>query len=229
MLPRFPATQSSIPPASPALTSAPCWEPALYLTAGQCAALRSGSEDEIAYANEEALQIAIAASLSLDSDSLHAEREAQQKLNGKLRHWFDTNGFDVKPNSGNSNNCLIISMLQHVTGDYHSSHVEKARHYKQKLADQSGNPIDTSEALHSDTDLTTWLINQINQDYFGDQKQHYVCFWMVTADLDGRPAVRSIGEGQGAAVIFDGAGHYEAVVARDIRSARRLNHPDKLP
>ena len=220
---------SSAPPSTASLTDTPETTLAPYLTVGQRAALRSGSDEEIAYADEEALQMAIAASLSLESDSLHAEREAQQKLNGQLRHWFDTNGFDVKPNSGNSNNCLIISMLQHVTGDYHSDHVDQASHYKKKLAQQSGHEIKTSHALHSDTALTSWLIDQINHDYFGQQKDRYVCFWMVTADLDGKPAVRSIGEGQRAAAILDGAGHYEAVVARDIRSARRLSHPDKLP
>ena len=220
---------SSAPPSTASLTDTPETTLAPYLTVGQRAALRSGSDEEIAYADEEALQMAIAASLSLESDSLHAERQAQQKLNGQLRHWFDTNGFDVKPNSGNSNNCLIISMLQHVTGDYHSDHVDQASHYKEKLAQRSGHEIKTSHALHSDTALTSWLIDQINHDYFGQQKDRYVCFWMVTADLDGKPAVRSIGEGQRAAAILDGAGHYEAVVARDIRSARRLSHPDKLP
>jgi hypothetical protein len=211
------------------LTDTPDTPLAPYLTVGQRAALRSGSDEEIAYADEEALQMAIAASLSLENEPLHAEREAQQKLNGQLRHWFDTNGFDVKPNSGNSNNCLIISMLQHVTGDYHSDHVDSASHYKKQLAQQSGHEIKTSHALHSDTALTSWLIDQINHDYFGRQKDRYFCFWMVTADLDGKPAVRSIGEGQRAAAILDGAGHYEAVVARDIRSARQLSHPDKLP
>ena len=229
MLPLSSATHSPATPSTAPLTDTPDTPLAPYLTTSQRAALRSGSDEEIAYADEEALQMAIAASLSLESDSLHAEREAQQKLNGQLRHWFDTNGFDVKPNSGNSNNCLIISMLQHVTGDYHSDHVNQASHYKQKLAQQSGHEIKTSHALHSDTVLTSWLIDQINHDYFGQQKDRYVCFWMVTADLDGKPAVRSIGEGQRAAAILDGAGHYEAVVARDIRSARQLSHPDKLP
>ena len=214
MLPPSSATHFPAPLSAASLTDTPL---APYLTVGQRAALRSGSDEEIAYADEEALQMAIAASLSLESDSLHAERQAQQTLNGQLRHWFDTNGFDVKPNSGNSNNCLIISMLQHVTGDYHNDHVDQASHYKQKLAQQSGHEIKTSHALHSDTALTSWLIDQINHDYFGQQKDRYVCFWMVTADLDGKPAVRSIGEGQRAAAILDGAGHYEAVVARNSR------------
>ena len=217
MLPPSSATHSPATPSTAPLTDTPDTPLAPYLTTSQRAALRSGSDEEIAYADEEALQMAIAASLSLESDSLHAEREAQQKLNGQLRNWFDTNGFDVKPNSGNSNNCLIISMLQHVTGDYHSDHVNQASHYKQKLAQQSGHEIKTSHALHSDTVLTSWLIDQINHDYFGQQKDRYVCFRMVTADLDGKSAVRSIGEGQRTATILDGAGHYEAVVARNNR------------
>ena len=217
MLPPSSATHSPATPSTAPLTDTPDTPLAPYLTTSQRAALRSGSDEEIAYADEEALQMAIAASLSLESDSLHAERQAQQKLNGQLRHWFDTNGFDVKPNSGNSNNCLIISMLQHVTGDYHNDHVDQASHYKQKLAQQSGHEIKTRHALHSDTALTSWLIDQINHDYFGQQKDRYFYFRMVTADLDGKPAVRSIGEGQRTAIILDGAGHYEAVVARDIR------------
>lgn len=229
MWPRSSAVHSHALPSTASLTDTPDTPLAPYLTTGQRAALRSGSDEEIAYADEEALQMAIATSLSLESDSLHAEREAQQKLNGQLRHWFDTNGFDVKPNSGISNNCLIISMLQHVTGDYHSDHVDRASHYKEQLAQQSDHEIKTSHALHSDTALTSWLIDQINHDYFGQQKDRYFCFWMVTADLDGKPAVRSIGEGQRAAAILDGAGHYEAVVARDNRAVRLLSHPDKLP
>lgn len=225
MLPSSSATHSPTLHDSASLNDSSDTLLAPYLTFSQRAALRSGSDKEIAYADEEALQMAIAASLSIENDSLHAERQAQKKLNDQLRHWFGTHGFDVKLNSGNSNNCLIISMLQHVTGDYHSDHLDQASHYKQKLAEQSKNEIGTSQALHSDTALTAWMIGQINRDYFGEQKQRYVCFWMVTADLDGKPAVRCIGEGQRAAAILDGAGHYEAVVARDIRSTGLLQPP----
>ncbi len=175
------------------------------------------SDEEIAKANEKALQTAIALSLAPENKILDAEHRAQQKLIAKLKHCLSTHGFDVKPNSGNSNNCLIISMLQHVTGDYHSNHVDKAMHYKQQLLEKSGHEIKIGHALHSDTTLTSWLIDQINQDYFGQQEDRYFCFRMVTTDLDGKPAVRSISEGQRTAIILDGAGHYEAVVARNIR------------
>lgn len=186
----------------------------------QKAALQNTSNKEIEQAEDEALQLATALSLSTEQQALDTEHKAQQKLIDKLKHCLSTHGFDVKPNSGNSNNCLIISMLQHVTGDYHSNHVDKAMHYKQQLAKKSGYEIKTSHALHSDTTLTSWLIDQINHDYFGQQKDRYFRFQMLTADLDGKQAVRSIGEGQRTATILDGAGHYEAVVARDIRSAR---------
>ena len=196
-----------------------------HLTENQKAALQRNSAQEIEHANEEALQMAIALSLSMQKPDLDAEHKAQQTLTSKLKHWFNTHGFDVKTNSGNSNNCLIISMLQHVTGDYHSDHIDKATHYKKKLAEKSNNEIKTSHALHSDTELASWLIGQINQDYFGQDKDRYFCFWMVTADLDGKPAVRSIGEGQRKAAILDGAGHYEAVVARDIRQTPGVQPP----
>lgn len=200
-----------------------------FLTEGQQAALRSGSEDEIEYANEQALQMAIAASLQVDNQPSQAERLAQHKLTDKLKHWFDTHGYEVKPNSGNSNNCLIISMLQHVTGDYHSNHLETARHYKEQLAERSHHTIAVDQPLHSDTGLTDWLVDQINRDYFGDRRDRYLCFWMVTADLDGAPAVRSVGHGHRAMAILDGAGHYEAVVARTLHTSRAVSRPDTLP
>ena len=186
-------------------------------TEQQKAALQKPSNKDIEQAEDEALQLAIALSLSTEQQDLDTGRRANQKLIDKLKHCLSTHGFDVKPNSANSSNCLIISMLQHVTGDYHSNHVDKATYYKRQLAQKSGEEIETSPSLHSDTKLTSWLIDQINQDYFGQQKDRYFYFRMVTADLDGKPAVRPIGEGQRTAIILDGGGRYEAVVARNIR------------
>lgn len=183
----------------------------------QKAALQNTANKDIEQAEDDALQLAIALSLSTEQQDLDTGRKANQKLIKKLKHCLSTHGFDVKPNSGNSSNCLIISMLQHVTGDYHSNHVDKATYYKQQLVQKSGEKIEANSSLHSDTKLTSWLIDQINHDYFGQQKDRYFRFEMVTADLDGKQAVRSIGEGQRTAIILDGAGHYEAVVARDIR------------
>ncbi len=50
------------------------------------------------------------------------------------------------PNTKYRNNCLIISALQHVTGDYRGDHVDQAMHYEQKLA-RSATQISFAHAL----------------------------------------------------------------------------------
>ena len=57
---------------------------------------------------------------------------AQRKISNKLYNWFNQNGYRIVPNSGKNNNCLLISLLQHATGDYKSQHSEKAAYYKSK-------------------------------------------------------------------------------------------------
>ena len=193
------------------------------LTAKQRFARETGDPDMIQEANDEALAIGIQCSLeSTDTVKKPArqfipndEFAAQRGVIAKLEGWLRNHGFSVKPNNGNQNNCLIISMLQHVTGDYHSNHEEQARHYKQQVAQWSGGKEKTSSALHSDDALTQRLINQINRDYFGSRKEEYLKFRFVTADLRGNPAVREMGDGPRIAGILDGAGHYEAFVKSD--------------
>ncbi len=50
------------------------------------------------------------------------------------------------PNTKYRNNCLIISVLQHVTGDYCGDHVDQAMPYEQKLA-RSATQISFAHAL----------------------------------------------------------------------------------
>lgn len=190
------------------------------LTAKQRFARETGDAALIQEANDEALALGIQASLDA-SDAAKAtarpsipndEFAAQRGIIAQLKGWLKNHGFWIAPNNGDRNNCLIISMLQHVTGDYASNHEQQARQYKQQVIQWSGGKEKTSSALHSDESLTRKLISQINQDYFGEHKEAYVRFRFVTADLDGNPAVREIGEGRRVAGIVDGAGHYEAFV-----------------
>ena len=193
------------------------------LTANQRFARETGDPDLIQEANDEALALGIQSSLEPADTAKKPVRQsipndefaAQRVVIAKLKGWLITHGFSVKPNNGNQNNCLIISMLQHVTGDYRSNHVKQARHYKQQVTQWSGGKEKTSSSLHSDDAFTRRLINQINLDYFGDRKEEYVRFRFVTADLHGNPAIREMGEGPRVEGILDGAGHYEAFVKSD--------------
>ncbi len=192
------------------------------LTAAQIFARETGDPETMRQANDEALALGIQASLKPDKVAPKAARHvvpaneltAQRALIDKLRQWLSTHGFDIRSNRGNQNNCLIISMLQHASGDYHSEHAAQAKHYKKLLGEHSGGKEKSSNALFSDDDLTRWLIAQINRDFFGDRRELYLKFRFVTADLDGNPAVRTIGDGSRVAGIVDMAGHYEAFTAR---------------
>lgn len=190
------------------------------LTAKQRFARETGDPVLIQEANDEALALGIDRSLNPGNDvpktprkSIPAEEFTKQRgIIAKLKHWLKNHGFEIKSNNGNQNNCLIISMLQHATGNYDSNHESQARHYKQKLVEWSGGKEKDSWGLYSDDDLFRKLIDEINRHYFKDQKDQYLRFELVTADQEGNPAVREVGNGSRVAGIIDGGGHYEAYV-----------------
>ncbi len=192
------------------------------LTAAQKFARETGNADLIEEANDEALALALQASLDPANDAPKSARTSvpdeefllQRAVLDKLRQVLAEQGFVIKKNNGDSNNCLIISMLQHVTDNYESNHTERARHYKALVSQWSNGQEKSSSALFSDDALGKKLVEQINRDYFNDQKDAYLRFQFFTADLDGNPAVRTLGDGPRTAAIIDGAGHYEACVRR---------------
>lgn len=193
------------------------------MTAAQRFARDTGDPDAAKWADDEALAMGINASLN-ESSALAAVRRvpneeiaAQRSLIGQLKHNLRAQGFKIWPNRGARNNCLIISMLQHATGDYRSQHSKQAEHYKQLLVKQSGGNEHIDSPLYSDEELTRWLISKINRDYFGDRREDYLSFRLVTAGLDGQASERVIGNGKRIAGILDGAGHYEAFTARTTR------------
>lgn len=192
------------------------------LTAAQKFAFESGDPDLIREANDAALAAGIGASLDNANDVPKRVREivpadelgVQRSLVGRLKAWLRSQGFEIKSNNGNRNNCLIISMLQHATGNYYSNHESAAKKYKALLFEWSGGTEKHDSPLYSDNVLAEMLIDRINLDYFGDQQERHLRFKIVSPDHEGKPAVREIGNGQRVAGIIDGAGHYEAYVKK---------------
>jgi hypothetical protein len=199
------------------------------LTAAQKFARDTGHAGLIDEANKAAIDEAIEASRRWSGQEATTVRTfipttefaAHSGLVATLKNWLSKHGFIVKPNSGNQNNCLLISMLQHVTGDYspNSKALSKAaEQYKRMIADWSNGKEKTSSSLFSDDKLTELIVEQINQDYFGERRDRYIQFKFITASLDGEPAERYIGNGPKIEGILDGGGHYEAFVKRpDVR------------
>lgn len=190
-----------------------------FLTKAQIFAMETGEAETIRLANEDALAMGIRISAeeiqlakpmrsgtnlrSIPED----EYTGQLKANEKLRKWFTAHDLQVVPNSGTNNNCLLISLLQHASGNYRSEHLEEAKHYKAILASLSGGDIWLSDSLFEDTHLMARLIDQINQDYESDIRAE---FYVGTSSDE--PGVRTTGTGTRPVIIFNQVGHFEAVI-----------------
>ncbi len=220
---RFTPSHATSQATSPANSTSPHYPEikSEFLSKSQQQALLSGNAKEIKQANNAALAEAI--QHSLNEKPVHqktslpkrkitsAEWSAHAKNNLQLRKWFDANNYLIKPNSGKENNCLLISLLQHVTGDYESQHTKRAQHYKSILQNVSKGTINSFDPLYSDSDWTTFMINKINQDYDTDFSVDF-----YSAHGDGKPAVLRVGEGNNSVIIFDQGGHFEAVITKKI-------------
>ena len=136
-------------------------------------------------------------------------RKLQEKNTKALRDWLDTHGFDVvKNHGGGHNDCLLISLMQHATGNYdseHSADVESFRVFLNRL-DPS---IQRNDALPGMHEAIRKLVDELNKG-----KDDKLRIAIVAPGKNGEPTYHYYGEGTRYAMIFDQTGHFEAVVPR---------------
>ncbi len=196
-----------------------------FLTAEQQHALASGDVEAQQLADDAALAMGIQASLDEMDKAKNTEKPAsrtitdlefntQRRITGDLRNWFAEKNMTVVPNKGKNMNCLVISLLQHVTGIYDNEHTEEASRYKDMLVNSSQGQIGKYDPLYHDIPLITALVYKINEDKESDMKVNF-----YSAGHDGKLGIWSVGEGKNEVIIFDQAGHYEAVVSGNLRQA----------
>jgi hypothetical protein len=135
--------------------------------------------------------------------------DLQAQKTAGLRIWFEKHGFDVIPNSGGrSNNCFLISLLQHATGDYRSEHAAEVSHYRQQLM-KWDKTIKANDPLPASGKLVENLIELVLKD-----KKYNRRFAIAGPSLGAEPSWHFYGKGKDYAIIFDQSGHYEAVIPR---------------
>lgn len=139
----------------------------------------------------------------------------QQMINTeKLHSWLDANGFDVVKNGGGGHNdCLLISLMQHATGDYETEHaadVDDCRAFLNRL-DPTIQRDDALPAMHH---AIGKLVDKIN-----NEKNCELRIAIVAPGIDGEPTYHYYGKGTRFAMIFDQSGHFDAVVPRRTRRA----------
>ena len=182
------------------------------------AELETAKNQDDVVTEDDLLQAAITESLALagkgsaksnNQTSMLEYLDIQAKKTSELRTWFTQSGFDIVRNSGGgSNNCLLISLLQHATGDYSSEHAADVHHYRQQLM-KWDKTIQATDPLPSSGEIIKRLINQIIKDKGSEHR-----FAIAGPGLGSEPSWHFYGEGKDYAIIFDQSGHYEAVIPR---------------
>lgn len=135
--------------------------------------------------------------------------DLQSRKTDGLRKWFRLHGFDIVRNGGGAaNNCLLISLLQHITGDYRSEHAADVNKYRQQLMawDKS---IKQYDPLPSTGNLIMRLIDLIIKDKKSERR-----IAIAAPGVGDSPTYHFYGRGPDYAIILDQSGHYEAAVPR---------------
>ncbi len=154
----------------------------------------------------------------IGAESVAATRSAS----AHIRQAMHTAGAAPVPNDGkahdSTNNCLVISLLQHATRDYGSDHAQFVSQYREILADQEDAPLPRNEPISALSDAAKRLIDLINADP-GVSPKLRVAF---ISEFDGRMRVDEVGSKEPDArtvVIWDQGGHFEPVVPEAILHA----------
>jgi hypothetical protein len=143
-----------------------------------------------------------------DYNTFYNETRGLEYINSnKLRNWLNQAGYRIVRNSGKNNNCLLISLLQHVTGNYKSQHSEEAARYKAILEKESNGDIGQLDPLYFDTHLIEALIKRMGEDYGRE-----ISINLYVAYDNGKLSERIIGSGAEQFTIFDEGEHFEAVL-----------------
>ncbi len=147
----------------------------------------------------------------------HAEALAQRQsmLVGSqsaevTRQWFEAAGIEAAHNSGaNSMDCLIISLLQHASGQYGADAepllAEQAKRYRQELS-RAYPEIQTGDRmLYDDEPAIETLLQRLNAHYGVDMKLQ-----LVLPTVDGPVRMPSTGPGTPVGVVLFG-NHFQAL------------------
>lgn len=152
-------------------------------------------------------------SKAITDDVLQKQRARDKKLVDK----YTGKGFVFEKNAGKGHNCLIISILQHLTGNYNDEHETEAASYRKRLNEHLKSGMDEtqkksfSESAFLAPDNLEWLLEQMKKDPLLKPKNPAVEVWM--ANHEGEPVSFSIGNGTDKFIILQRADHFEAVTA----------------
>lgn len=192
-----------------------------FISGSQLKAIKSGNRTHVKNADKEVFNLASFVSqrplTKNQSEVISPAFGSQQtRRDNNLVKNYEKKGYRFVQNSGKNNNCLIISLLQHITGNYESNHDVRAAGYRIELDKKLKSGLNAKqkktfkENEMLPPDHITWLLGEMAKDKTFKNKNLTVELWMANAE--GEPVSFSIGEGKAKAIIFQRVNHFEAVI-----------------
>ncbi|AOR73351.1 hypothetical protein BBJ41_38215 [Burkholderia stabilis] len=149
-----------------------------------------------------------------DKLAYYREVTSAQMTTSHIQRALDRAGMRSIPNDGEtndgSNNCFLISLLQHATGDYRSSHSARVDQYRTILSAASHLDLAGNEKISAGSSAARALVDLINSDPGVRPKLSVE----VVSELNGvvhRDRLGSEAMNARTVVIWDKGGHFEAV------------------
>jgi hypothetical protein len=165
---------------------------------------------------------------SAEGRRIYEESAAATRAAGvHLREAMQAAGMTPVPNDGkahdSTNNCLLISLLQHATRDYGSDHAQLVSQYREIMTEVRDAPLARNAPISALSLAAKRLVELINADP-GMSPKLRVAF---VSEFDGRMRVDEIGAKEPDArtvVVWDQGGHFEAVVPAEIAKLAFAGH-----
>lgn len=143
-------------------------------------------------------------------DVLHS---AMAKGNRRFRDWAESNDLRIATNTGHGNNCALLSLMQHASGNYHADYREMAQEIKAELAEKFPGEVEGTNAMlgaSMDRQSFRYALQKINEKFHVNMD-----VYVIQAGYNGLPVMaepRNPAPGKTPVVLWNSGSHFEAVV-----------------
>ena len=143
-------------------------------------------------------------------DVLHS---AMAEGNLRFRDWAKSNDLQIATNTGHGNNCALLSLMQHASGNYHADYREMAEEIKAELAEKFPEEVEGTCAMldaSMDRQSFRYALQKINEKFHVNMD-----VYVIQAGYNGLPVMaepRNPASGKTPVVLWNSGSHFEAVV-----------------
>lgn len=149
----------------------------------------------------------------IDYSPLDVLNSEMAEGNNRFRDWAKSNDLKIVPNTGHGNNCALLSLMQHASGNYDAAYRETAQAIKEELAEKFPDEVKSKDAMldaSMDRQSFRYALRKINEMFHVDMD-----VYVIQAGNSGLPVMaepRAPVPGKTPVVLWNSGAHFEAVV-----------------